>query len=63
MLKLRYNIEVSQDPTEVFEAIAKRIGAYKDGEVDYEKVSIRIYNDVVSGKIKGVTFDQWKPTY
>ena len=63
VLKLRYNIEVSQDPTEVFEAIAKRIGAYKDGEVDYEKVSIRIYNDVVSGKIKGVTFDQWKPTY
>ena len=63
VLKLRYNIEVSQDLTEVFEAIAKRIGAYKDGEVDYEKVSIRIYNDVVSGKIKGVTFDQWKTTY
>ena len=63
ILETRYNIEVSKDPTEVFEKIAKKIGAYKDGEVDYERVSLTIYNDVVSGKIKGVTFDQWKPTY
>ena len=63
ILEMRYNIEVSKDPTEVFEKIAKKIGAYKDGEVDYERVSLTIYNDVVSGKIKGVTFDQWKPTY
>ncbi len=63
ILEMRYNIEVSKDPTEVFEKIAKKIGAYKDGEVDYERVSLTVYNDVVSGKIKGVTFDQWKPTY
>ena len=63
VLKMRYNIEVSNDPTEVFDSIAKKIGAYSGGEVDYEKVSLRLYNDVVSGKIKGVTFDQWKPTY
>ena len=63
VLKMRYNIEMSNDPTEVFDSIAKKIGAYSGGEVDYEKVSLRLYNDVVSGKIKGVTFDQWKSTY
>lgn len=59
-LKERYNIEVDIDPLVVFERIAEKIGAYKDGEVDYERVSERIYHDLVSGKIKGVTFDQWK---
>ena len=48
---------------EVFASIAKKIGAMSNGETDYEKVSLRLYNDVVSGKIKGVTFDQWKPNY
>ena len=59
-LKERYNIEVDEDPLVVFERIAIKIGAYKQGEVNYERVSERIYHDVVSGKIKGVTFDQWK---
>ena len=56
----RYNIEVDIDPLIVFERIAKKIGAYNNGEVDYENVSERVYHDLVSGKIKGVTFDQWK---
>ena len=59
-LEERYNIEVDIDPLIVFERIAKKIGAYNNGEVNYERVSERIYHDVVSGKIKGVTFDQWK---
>ena len=63
ILEERYKIEVSKDPNEVFTSIAKKIGAMSNGETDYEKVSLRLYNDVVSGKIKGVTFDQWKPNY
>ena len=63
ILKERYKIEVAKDPNEVFASIAKKIGAMSNGETDYEKVSLRLYNDVVSGKIKGVTFDQWKPNY
>ena len=63
ILEERYKIEVSKDPNEVFVSIAKKIGAMSNGETDYEKVSLRLYNDVVSGKIKGVTFDQWKPNY
>ncbi len=62
-LEERYKIEVSKDPNEVFLEIAKKIGAYKNDEVDYEKVSIKIYNDVVCGRIKGVTFDRWKQIY
>ena len=59
-LEERYNIEVDIDPLIVFERIAKKIGAYNNGEVDYENVSERVYHDLVSGKIKGVTFDQCK---
>ena len=59
----KYKIDISPDIYEIFMAIAKKIGAYYNGEVDYEKVSQKVYNDIVSGAIKGVTFDQWKTTY
>lgn len=60
ILAERYNIEIDKDPLVVFERIANKINANNKGEIDYEKVSERVYHDVVSGKIKGVTFDQWK---
>ena len=63
ILKQKYNIELSNDLTEILESIAIKIGAVKNGEIDYEKTSLRIYNDIVSGRIKGVTFDRWKATY
>ena len=44
----------------MYEVIAKKIGAFKNGEADYERVSLKVYNDVISGNIKGVTFDLWK---
>ncbi len=58
ILKERYNIN-SKDVMEMYECIAKRIGAFKNNEVDYEKVSNKIYYDVVSGSIKGVTYDKY----
>ena len=63
VLEERYNITITEDTMEVFEEIAKKIGAYKNNEVDYEKVCIKVYNDVVKGNIKGVTFDRWRPIY
>ncbi len=42
---------------EIYEAIAKAIGAFKNQEVDYEKVSLRIINDLKNEYIKGVCFD------
>lgn len=60
-LEEKYKIEVSDNIEEIFEEIAKKFNYFsKDGEIDYEKVSQRVYNDMVSGAIKGVTFDRWK---
>ncbi|MBE6156840.1 MAG: ribosome biogenesis GTPase YlqF [Firmicutes bacterium] len=58
-IKEIYNI-TNNDVMEMYEVIAKKIGAFKNGEADYERVSLKVYNDVVSGVIKGVTFDIWK---
>lgn len=58
-LEERYGIKVSIDIDEIFCAIAEKFNYFEDGEVDYEKVSQKLYNDVVSGNIKEVTFDRW----
>ena len=43
---------------EVYETIAHQIGAVKRDEVDYEKVSLKVVNDIKSEKITGITFDR-----
>ena len=59
ILKEKYGI-TNNDVMDMYEVIAKKIGAFKNGETDYERVSLKVYNDVVSGTIKGVTYDIWK---
>ena len=59
LLKEKYGI-INNDVMNMYDVIAKKINAYKNNEVDYEKVSLKVYNDVISGNIKGVTFDIWK---
>lgn len=59
-LKERYNIEASPlglDIEKVYEDIGTRIGAMKHGDVDYERVSNRIINDLKDEYIKGIVFD------
>ena len=57
----KYDIEISDDPNEIFADLAKKFNYFeKDGEIDYEKISNKVYNDLVSGMLKGVTFDRWK---
>ena len=57
----RYKIKIGNDPYEIFALLADKFNFYdKDGEIDYEKVSMKLYNDLVSGQLKGVTFDRWK---
>ena len=58
ILKSHYNI-IDSDIMTMYEIIAKKIGAYHNNEVDYEKVSEKVYNDVISGNIKGVTYDEY----
>ena len=58
ILDEKYKIDSTSDVLENYEMIAKKMGFIYGGEVDYDKVSLRIYNDLASGKIKGVTFDR-----
>ena len=44
----------------MYEKIAKNIGAIRNDEIDYLKVATKIYNDIVGGKIKGITLDIWQ---
>lgn len=48
------------DVENMYECIAKKIGAYKNNEVNYDRVSEKVYNDLLSGKISGVTFDKYE---
>lgn len=59
-LKECYGIEKVDDENimEAYEIIGKKIGAMKNGEVDYERVSTKIINDIKLEKIKGITFDR-----
>ena len=58
----RYNINIDNDDStiDIIDKIASKIGTIKNNEVDYELTCKRIYNDVISGKITGVTFDKWR---
>ena len=59
LIKEKYGI-INNDVMEMYEIIGKKIGAFKNGEADYDKVSNKVYNDLVSGSINGVTLDRWK---
>ena len=58
ILENKYHVEKTNDILDIMSSIAIKMGAIKNDEVDFEKVSNKIYNDLVSGSIKGVTFDQ-----
>ena len=60
LLKERYNIEeLTDDFAFIYDKIGKKIGALiKGGEVDYDKVSLTILNDMKNEYIKGITFDR-----
>ena len=55
-----YGLEKVDDENimEAYETIGKKIGATRNGEVDYERVSTKIINDIKLEKIKGITFDR-----
>lgn len=61
MLQERYSIKHvnNDDIVETYEIIGKKIGAIiKGGEVDYDRVSNFILNDIKNESIKGITFDR-----
>ena len=49
----------SDDYCEVYDKIGYKVGALiRGGEVDYDKVSLTVVNDLKNGYIKSVTFDR-----
>lgn len=58
-LKERYGIEAHYelDFEAIYEELGKKMGAIIGGEVDYERVSNRIINDLKDEYIKGIVFD------
>jgi ribosome biogenesis GTPase A len=62
ILKSRYNIDLVGDDLELtYDKIGKKIGAIvSGGEIDYDRVSNTILEDVKNERIKGITFDRYK---
>lgn len=58
-LKERYEITSQNvlDLEEVYDIIGRKMGAIKNNEVDYERVSTKIINDLKDEYIKGIVFD------
>ncbi len=56
----RYGLEkLSEDYVKNYEIIGNRIGALsKGGEIDYNKISHYVVNDIKQENIKGITFDR-----
>lgn len=60
LLNKRYKIKHLPDDTiELYSLIAKNMGIKElQGDIDYEKVSLLVINDIKSGLISGITFDR-----
>lgn len=61
VLKERYNLDKmdNDDIVEVYETIGRRIGAViSGGEIDYDRVSKTILEDIKNERIKNITFDR-----
>ncbi len=56
LLEERYGV-TQKEVLEIYAEIAKKIGAFQNNEIDYEKVSNRVYNDLISGNIRNITLD------
>ncbi len=59
-LENRYLIGNSTDIIEIFDIIAKKIGAIRNDKIDYEKVYITIIKDLRDGLLGRITFDNYE---
>lgn len=61
ILKKRYNLDSldMDDLVSVYETIGRKIGAVvSGGEIDYDRVSKTILEDIKNERVKGITFDR-----
>ena len=59
ILNDKYNITNEADIVEILDLIAKKIGAYKPNNIDYDRVYLSIINDMKNGRLGKVTFDNF----
>lgn len=60
ILRDRYRIEpnnIELDFEKIYNDLGRRIGAIKNNEPDYERISNRIINDIKDEYVKGIVFD------
>ena len=58
-IKSRYNLTNEEDIVDILDSIGKKIGAFRNGETDYEKVYQVVMKDLKDGYLGQVTFD-WR---
>lgn len=54
----RYQLSGEKDIIEILDKIAKKIGAYRNNEADYDKVYVTILKDLREGYLGKITFDR-----
>lgn len=59
-LRNRYNITEKEDIVTILDQIGKKIGAIRNGEIDYERVYLKVIKDLQDGYLGKVTFDEVK---
>ena len=55
----RYDIKYDEDIVNVLDGIGKKIGAIRNGEVDYDRVYIKVLRDLRDGYLGKITFDRF----
>ena len=58
-IKSRYNLSNEEDIVDILDSIGKKIGAFRNGETDYDKVYQVVMKDLKDGYLGQVTFD-WR---
>ena len=58
-IKSRYNLTNEEDIIDILDSIGKKIGAFRNGETDYDKVYQVVMKDLKDGYLGQVTFD-WR---
>lgn len=60
LIEKRYNINLTADIEMIYESIGRKIGAIiSGGEIDYDRVSATILNDIKNENLKNITFDRF----
>ena len=54
-----YKVNKYDNINKIFEELANKFKMFDDEDPDYERISQKLYNDLVGGKVVGVTFDEY----